>query len=140
MTEIALSLGKIGHSMTEEHLSESNRKRVLNFYVERFRRAAIVTHFGQIDEDKAMQNAGMKAAKRIVDDLDVLGPEGREALIPLLDDSDWDVGACAAAYLLKVKPRQAVAALENIRTHGPTPDVRMDAFLILRSFERGEQG
>jgi hypothetical protein len=126
--------------VSEEVQSKSNRKRVLNFYVERFRRAAIVTGFGLKDEDKAMQNAGMKAAKRIVEDLDLFGPEGREALIPLLEDSDWDVRTCAAAYLFKVRPQQAVAVLEDIRAHGPTPDIRMDAFLILRSFERGERG
>jgi hypothetical protein len=61
--------------MTEEVLSESNRRRVLDFYVERFRRAAIVTHFGRVDEDTAMQSAGIKAAKRVVEFLDLYGPK-----------------------------------------------------------------
>jgi HEAT repeat protein len=123
--------------MTEERLSEENRERLKKFLVQRFRRAAIVTHFGHMDEDKAMESAGIKAAKRVVDHLDLYGPEGREALIPLLEDPEWNVRATTAAYLLKIMPQRAIAVLENVQANGPTPEIRMTAFRILLALGRG---
>jgi hypothetical protein len=77
--------------------------------------------------------------KRVVNHLDLYGPQGREALLPLLEDPEWNIRATAAAYLLKIMPQRALDVLQSVTTQRPTARIRMSAFQILRSIERGEQ-
>lgn len=106
--------------------------------VDRFKRAAMATNFGYRDEDHAMQLAGLRAVDRAAKGLDLLfGPEGRLALVPLLDDPDLSISVFAAGYLIKIMPERALAVLKDIEVRGPT-EVRMTAGGILDDHERGE--
>ena len=102
--------------------------------VERFKRAAIVAHCGHEDEDLAMQSAGIAAARRAVETLDALRSDGRQALVPLLDDPDWGVRAYAAGYLLERMPARALTVLKDIDARCPT-SASMTAYRMLRAFE-----
>jgi len=107
----------------------------VRFLVEQFKRAAIVTLFGDEDEDRAMQLAGIRSAKRAIRSLDAFG--AREALVPLLEDPDWGIRAFAAGYLLKITPERALPVLKDIYLYG-SARVRMRASDWLRSYECGE--
>jgi hypothetical protein len=107
----------------------------VRFLIEQFKHAAIVTHFGYEDEDRAMQRAGIGAAKRVVQGLDAF--DARLALVPLLDDPDWGVRVSAAGYLVKALPERALAVLREIRERAPT-HARLAASAILQKYERGE--
>jgi hypothetical protein len=120
--------------MTTAHSPKQNP--LLPFMVQKFERAAIVAHFGYEDEDSAMQSAGIQAAKKAVKVLDAIGSEGRLALVPLLENSDWGVRVFAAGYLVKVIPERALAVLQDIRAKCPT-QARMTASRMLRRYEAG---
>jgi len=90
------------------------------FLIERFKHAALVAHYGHEDEDDPMQIAGIKAAERAAQGLDAMGPDGRRALVPLLDDPDWGIRAYAAGYLVRLFPERALAVLEEISARCPT--------------------
>jgi hypothetical protein len=107
----------------------------VRFLIEQFKHAAIVTHFGYEDEDRAMQRAGIGAAKRVVQGLDAF--DARLALVPLLDDPDWGVRVSAAGYLVKALPERALAVLKEIRERCPT-HARMTASHMLSKYEHGE--
>jgi hypothetical protein len=107
----------------------------VRFLIEQFKHAAIVTHFGYEDEDRAMQRAGIGAAKRVVQGLDAF--DARLALVPLLDDPDWGVRVSAAGYLVKALPERALPVLKEIRERCPTR-AHMTAFWILERYEHGE--
>ena len=107
----------------------------VRFLIEQFKHAAIVTHFGFEDEDRAMQRAGIGAAKRVVQGLDAF--DARLALAPLLEDPDWGVRASAAGYLVKALPERALAVLKEIRDHCPT-HARITASHMLWNYEHGE--
>lgn len=109
---------------------------LLSFMSSKFQRAAIVAHYGYEDEDTAMQSAGIRAAKRAIEVLDAIGPEGRLALAPLLESADWGVRVFAAGYLVKVMPERALAILEEIRAKCPT-QARMTASRMLRRHQAG---
>jgi DNA primase len=116
-------------------MSGENYDFAVRFLIEQFKHAAIVTHFGYEDEDRAMQRAGIGAAKRVAQGLDAF--DARLALAPLLEDPDWGVRASAAGYLVKAVPERALAVLKEIRDHCPT-HARMTASEWLKKYERGE--
>jgi hypothetical protein len=116
-------------------MSGENYDLPVRFLVGQFKRAAIVTHFGDEDEDNAMQLAGIRSAKRAARGLDAFG--ARLALVPLLEDPDWGVRAFAAGYLLKIAPERALPVLKDIHLYGST-HVRMTASEWLKKYERGE--
>jgi hypothetical protein len=106
------------------------------FLIERFKHAALVAHYGHEDEDDALQIAGINAAERAVQGLDAIGPDGRRALIPLLDDPDWGIRAYTAGYLVRLFPDRALAVLEEISTRAPTA-ARMTACRMQIAHEQG---
>ncbi len=70
-------------------------------------------------------------------ELDALGPHGRDALIPLLEDSQPAVRVWAAAALLKIIPERALAVLHEIKTRSLS-DARMIACRLLILYEEGQ--
>ncbi|MGA8170978.1 MAG: HEAT repeat domain-containing protein [Methylocystis sp.] len=84
--------------------------------VEQFQRAAVVTHYGDEDEDNAMQLAGIRSAKKAAQGLDAFG--ARLALVPLLEDPDWGIRAFAAGYLLRIAPERSLPVLKDVYEHG----------------------
>jgi voltage-gated potassium channel Kch len=118
-------------------MTKTLRDFVSQYVVGQFRRAAIVTHYGDEDEDPAMQLAGIRSAKRAVKVFDSFGADGRLALVPLLSDPDQGVRAFAAGYLVKVMPERALAVLKDVQEHGPMR-ASMTALHLLGRYERGE--
>ncbi len=116
-------------------MSGENYDFAVRFLIEQFKHAAIVAHFGYEDEDRAMQRAGIGAAKRVVQGLDAF--DARLALAPLLEDPDWGVRVSAAGYLVKALPELALAVLKDSHLHGST-EARLTASAILQKYERGE--
>jgi hypothetical protein len=100
-----------------------------------FKRGAIVAHFGYEDENYAMQRVGLKSAQQVVTVLDTY-EDGREALVPLLDDPDQGIRVIAASHLLKTMPERALAVIEEIHERCPT-EARLTAASILISREAG---
>jgi hypothetical protein len=113
------------------------RQLVIQFLVEQFKRGALVTHFGYDEEDSAMQLSGIECVKRAIRALDSFGPEGREGLIPLLEDPDWSIRVFAAGYLVKVMPEQALDVLKDIFLRCPTR-AYWTASTMLQRYDRGE--
>jgi hypothetical protein len=112
---------------------------LIPFLIERFKRGAIVTHFGYEDEEDAMQLAGINSVKRAIEILDMFGPEARLALLPLLEDPDPGVRVFAAGYLVKAAPHHALPVLKEISELCLT-EARMTARQMLWRRERGELG
>jgi hypothetical protein len=112
---------------------------LIPFLIERFKRGAIVTHFGYEDEDNAMTGAGIDSAKGAIKLLDALGPETRLALLPLLEDPDWSIRVFAAGYLLKAAPERALPVLKQIKEECLTR-ARFTAFQFLWDHEHEESG
>jgi hypothetical protein len=107
--------------------------------VEKFKQSAIDYYSACDDEKFAKQKTVVARAKRIVQDLDAIGVEGRLALIPQLDDAHQGIRVLSAAYLLKVIPDQAIAVLKEIR-QGRTIFPRLTAGEFLDSYAEGIRG
>jgi len=117
-------------------MDERGQRLAFRPLAERFKRCAMATNFGYIDEDKALQLAGRRALGRTVRDIDLLGADSRRALIPLLEDEDPSTRAFAAGYLLRSRPEQALAVLKDVEANGPS-EVRITAGSILRDYKHG---
>ena len=104
-------------------MSNAKYNLAVRLLVEQFKRAAVVTHFGDEDEDHAMQLAGIRGAKRAAQGLDAF--DARLALLPLLEDPDWGVRAFAGGYLLRVAPEPSAASFER----------RLPAWFVPRAFD-----
>ncbi len=101
-------------------MSRKKQTPMLQLLIGRFKRAAIVTHFGYEDEDAAIQRAGIASAKRAIEEIDAFGSGARLALVPLLDDPDPSIRVFAAGHLVKVTPERALAVLKEINERCPT--------------------
>jgi hypothetical protein len=110
---------------------------MIPFLVERFKRGAIVTHFGREDEDNDMALAGVRSVRRTIEILDVFGPDARFALLPLLEDPDWSIRVFAAGYLVKAAPHRALPVLKEISEQCLT-EARISASDMLWRHKRGE--
>jgi len=119
-------------------MSDEKRKKPTDSLVAQFKRAALVAYFGFEDEHLPMQDAGIASARRTVEALDALGPDGRISLAPLLDDPDERVRGFAARRLLDVLPERAVATLRELSC-SPHFHVRIDAGRALILHELGER-
>lgn len=104
--------------------------------IEKFKRAAIVYHFGCQDDDKAMEKAGFHSlgvAMLVLDDL----AAGRRFLVPLLDDPDPSIRVFAAGYLVKIMPERALPVLKELEDTCLT-EARMTACHMLIGHKHGE--
>lgn len=105
--------------------------------VTKFKQSAAAYYSACDAENFKKQKQEVGRTNEIIKSLDSFGPEGRLALVPLLDDADHGIRTVAAAFLLKVIPVRATAVLEDIRkglTHFP----RMDAGRLLESYAKGK--
>jgi hypothetical protein len=118
-------------------MNETRKDPVVPLAIEQFKRAAIVLDFGHIDEDNAMQDAGLDSAKRAVLMLDGRA-EGRKALKPLLDDPNPAIRVLAARHLLKIVPETALAVLQDVRRFYRGVEAGMSAARIIWAYERGD--
>jgi hypothetical protein len=118
-------------------MDDRGQKLAFQLLAERFKRCAMATNFGYIDEDKALQLAGLRGIGRTIRDIDLFGPQARRALTPLLDDDDASTRAFAAKYLLKLAPERALAVLKHVEANGPT-EARITAGGILFDHARGD--
>jgi hypothetical protein len=105
--------------------------------VEQFKAGAILYHQGLEDEKLAVQKRGQKNVFSAIQSLDAIGPEGRNNLIPLLEDPDPGVRVYAAGTLVKVIPERALAVLKEIDDFGTTR-AHMTAYHMLRSHRLGD--
>ncbi len=117
-------------------LTTQDQARVASL-VERFKTGALLFEEGHEDEDNDLQEKGRAAAHGAVRELDALGPHGRDALIPLLDDPDPGIRVCAAAHLVNVMPQRAVTVLKDIQDRCMTR-AHMTASYLLWQHEHGE--
>jgi hypothetical protein len=85
--------------------------------VEQFKRGANRYHEGREDEDIQVQGEGKKDVFSALRALDALGPHGRDALIPLLDDPNPGIRVYAAGSLVKRMPELALPVLEDIKDY-----------------------
>lgn len=118
-------------------MKENSQDPRISFIIGQFRRGAIVLDYGCQDDDKSMQDAGWSSVQKAVDALDSFGPEGRQALIPLLDDPEPAIRVMAAGYLVRTTPRRALAVLKEINETSAA-EASMTAFRLLRRHARGE--
>jgi hypothetical protein len=118
-------------------MTEPKPNPLIRYLIEQFKRAAIVVDFGYIDEDHAMQRAGIRSARQAIMVLDTCGPDARQALVPLLEDPNPAIRVYAAGFLLKVMPERALPVLKEIDEHC-MERTTMTAFRILRRYERGD--
>jgi hypothetical protein len=102
-----------------------------------FRRAAIVYHYGALDEDNAIARAGGRAVHRAVKTIEECAYEGRLALVPLLEDPDPCVRVFAAGFLTRVMPERTVPILREIKDSWEIMQCRT-ASDILWKHEKGE--
>lgn len=105
--------------------------------LDKFKSGALL--YGQAieDEDNEAADRGKLATREVVQALDAQGPNGRDSLIPLLDDPSPAIRVFAAGYLVKIVPKQALAELEHIQDTCLTR-VHMTAFHLLWAHKNGE--
>ena len=114
-------------------------KPTIQAIVEEYKQTAIEYYAACDDENFAKQETAVARVKRIVQDLDAIGVEGRLALIPLLDNDHQGIRVFAAADLLKLIPNRAITVLTEIR-QGQTIFPRLTAGEFLRSYAKGQWG
>jgi hypothetical protein len=104
--------------------------------IEQFKKGAAMYDAAYEDEDIDAQKEGIKMAKAAIQALDDIGPAGREALIPLLNDPHPGIRVYAAGCLTRIIPERAIAVLTEIRDSCLTR-THMTAFRLLWSHEHG---
>jgi hypothetical protein len=105
--------------------------------VQRFKTGALLYAEGIEDEDNSVQDEGVAGVKNALRELDELGPHGRDALIPLLDDSAPGIRVYAAGSLVKIVPDRAVAELKHLQDFCPNR-THMTASYMMWRYEHGE--
>ena len=105
--------------------------------VERFKRGAIKHQAGYLSAEDDLAVEGIALIRRVIAELDALGPHGRDALIPLLDDRAPAVRAWAAAPLVKIIPERAIAVLYEVKDRSVS-DANMIAARLLILHEQGQ--
>jgi hypothetical protein len=104
--------------------------------VEQFKKGALLYQHGQFMDDSKLMIAGIKMCRAAADRVDQ-GPEGRLALLPLLEHTDEHIQAFAATYLYRVAPEKALAVLEYLDKYRYTSAERV-AWDMLRAIKRGD--
>lgn len=118
-------------------LEKKTPRLLMRSLIGKFRRAAIVYHYGAYDEDHAITRAGGRAVHRAVKAIEVCAYEGRLALLPLLDDPDPCVRVFAAGFLVKITPERALPVLQDIKESWEVMQCRTASEMLFK-YGKGE--
>jgi hypothetical protein len=83
--------------------------------IERFKMGALLVDEARENFDADTEIEGIKMIRESLKELDTPGPDGRNALVPLLDDPAPAIRAYAAGALVKIVPDRALTVLHEIR-------------------------
>lgn len=116
--------------------SDSQQASPVESILERFKNGARLTEEGHIFSDIDIYGQGIDLIKASLKELDALGPNSREALIPLLDDSSPAFRCWAAVALVRLLPERSLAMLHQLRDRSIW-DARMIASHMLIHHDLG---
>lgn len=102
----------------------------------RYKRGVFMEDEGYLNSESELADEGAALIRKSLKELDALGPNARDALIPLLDDSSVAVRAWTAAALVKIMPERTLAILHDICDRSLS-DSRMTACHFLTLYEQG---
>lgn len=106
-------------------------EKIAETWIEQFKRAAILFHGGIFLGIQPIEQAASKACGKLIRKLDADCPNGREILIPLLQDKDPNVQVIAAQYLLASHPELALPVLRHLKTRPPLAVADTAGYLIM---------
>ena len=118
--------------MTYNQTHDAGVAAILDF----FKNGALMMEEADLYMEREMGFEGRKMITQSLKDLDAFGPNGRDPLIPLLDDPAPAVRIWAAAALIKIIPDRALAVLYEFRDRS-LYDGRMQACRLLILHEQG---
>ena len=104
--------------------------------LDRFKTGALLNAEGRYYSDRKLSDEGLRLIRQSLKELDSLGPDSRNALIPLLDDPTPIIRVRAAASLVNIIPERALAVLEEIRDRSLS-DANSTASNVLILYEQG---